>query len=257
MFHMFDTEVAAKYGVNAAIIFQTIAFWCDHSRTNGTNFHDGHYWTYNSVKAFGEQFNYLGKRQIQNALQTLLDEGVIIKGNYNKLAYDRTMWYALTEKGNSMFTKWENGFTQNGKMDLPKEENGNTRNGQTNTLYTPDIGIDIYTAHKPDVDKTIPGFDEFYAEYPRKVSKPNAQKAWAKLKPDEELRKTILADIQRRKGGEWAGKDRAQFIPYPATYLNQRRWEDEPEDCTQDTDDGYAPTYFERFRDRLKDAGRI
>lgn len=36
----------------------------------------------------------------------------------------------------------------------------------------------------------------------------------------------ILEDIERRKSGEDWSKDGGKYIPNPATYLNQRRWED-------------------------------
>lgn len=71
------------------------------------------------------------------------------------------------------------------------------------------------------------GFDDFWSLYPRKVVKQTARKIWAKLKPDDDLQQTILSDIRRRVKGEWNGKD-MQYIPHPSTYLNQRRWEDEP-----------------------------
>ena len=81
---------------------------------------------------------------------------------------------------------------------------------------------DIYNGDAVEIDS----FSTFYAAYPRKVSKPAAQKAWAKLKPDADLLQAILNDISRRKRGEWAGKD-MQYVPHPSTYLNQRRWEDD------------------------------
>lgn len=232
MFHMFDTEIATRYGINAAVLFQNIAFWCNHSRANGTNFHDGLYWTYNSVKAFQELFPYLGKSQISSALQKLLDEGLIVKGNYNKVAYDRTAWYAVTELGDTMFRKPSIPFTENLQMDLAKNGNGNSGNRKP----IPDINTD----KKPDnsitrkrADKVIsPGFDEFYEAYPRHVSKEPARKAWMKLKPDDDLREAILSDVRRRVTGEWKDKD-VQYIPHPSTYLNQRRWEDEPQADTQ------------------------
>lgn len=117
---MFDVAVADAVGVNAAILFQNIAFWCQHSEANGTNFHDGHYWTYSSVKAFKAIFTYLSASQIDTALKKLLDADLIIKGNYNKSAYDRTMWYAITEKGKSIYDK--------SKMEKEKIANGNSRN---------------------------------------------------------------------------------------------------------------------------------
>jgi len=67
-------------------------------------------------------------------------------------------------------------------------------------------------------------FAEFWSVYPRKVAKPGATKAWGALKPDDALIDKILADLCRR---EWESAD-PKFIPHPATYLNNRRWEDAP-----------------------------
>lgn len=142
MFHMFDIDIATRYGINAAVLFQNIAFWCNHSRANGTNYHDGLYWTYNSVKAFQELFPYLGKSQISSALQKLLDEGLIVKGNYNKVAYDRTAWYAVTEFGDSMFRKPNFPFTENQQMDFADNGNGNRKNRKPIPYINPDVNPD-------------------------------------------------------------------------------------------------------------------
>ena len=71
-------------------------------------------------------------------------------------------------------------------------------------------------------------FATFYTAYPKKVGKPAALKAWRsqKVKPDEV--QLILRDIARRKATQDWQKDNGQFIPNPSTYLNQRRWEDQP-----------------------------
>lgn len=71
------------------------------------------------------------------------------------------------------------------------------------------------------------GFAEFWIAYPRKVSKGQAEKAFAKLNPDEHLLGTILAAVQRAKTRDGWRKDGGQFIPYPASWLNARGWEDE------------------------------
>jgi len=68
--------------------------------------------------------------------------------------------------------------------------------------------------------------DKFWATYPRKKGKVEAQKAWRKVKPEEV--EAIIARIELNKLGEWQGKA-LQYIPYPATWLNGRRWEDEIE----------------------------
>lgn len=73
-------------------------------------------------------------------------------------------------------------------------------------------------------------FDVFYKEYPRKQGKQNARKAWLKLKPDDKLVKTIMdALADHKKQPDWL-KDKGQFIPYPATWLNGKRWEDDLEE---------------------------
>jgi len=70
-------------------------------------------------------------------------------------------------------------------------------------------------------------FDMFWNEYPKKKSKPDAERAFQKLNPDESLLKKILSAIERaKKSQDWL-KDNGQYIPFPATWLNGRRWEDE------------------------------
>lgn len=81
--------------------------------------------------------------------------------------------------------------------------------------------IDIDIATQPSND----GFDQFYQEYPKKVAKSEALKAWKKVKTEEIP--LILRDIIRRKNSPDWQKDNFKFTPNPATYLNQRRWEDQ------------------------------
>ena len=94
MEHSFDVEVAKEVGANAAIIYKNIQFWCLKNKVNEVHFHDGYYWTYNSKKAFSELFPYMTERQVDYALNKLIEAKYIIKGNYNKSPYDKTLWYA-------------------------------------------------------------------------------------------------------------------------------------------------------------------
>jgi hypothetical protein len=67
------------------------------------------------------------------------------------------------------------------------------------------------------------GFIEFWKCYPKKIAKPNAEKAWMKIAPDVDLSKRIIHAISEQKLLE----REEQFIPYPASWLNARRWEDD------------------------------
>ena len=70
-------------------------------------------------------------------------------------------------------------------------------------------------------------FNQFWAAYPKHIAKRSAVKAFEKLKPDEKLLEAMLKAIEMQKESKQWEKDGGAFIPYPATWLNQRRWEDE------------------------------
>lgn len=72
------------------------------------------------------------------------------------------------------------------------------------------------------------GFDEFWTQYPRKEAKPKAVEAWNHLKPDPTIRAAILGTLSRQKTSDQWSREGGRYIPLPSTYLNQRRWEDEP-----------------------------
>ena len=82
-----------------------------------------------------------------------------------------------------------------------------------------------------DVDMAAPVgaklFDEFWAEYPKKVGKDAARKAFDKRKPSRDLLVRMLASIRAQAQTLAWQKDGGQFIPHPATWLNEGRWQDE------------------------------
>lgn len=70
-------------------------------------------------------------------------------------------------------------------------------------------------------------FDQFWAVYPRRVGKADAQRAWTKIKPDAELVDNILTAIAAQiEGHDWK-REGGEYIPHPATWLNGGRWLDE------------------------------
>jgi len=86
------------------------------------------------------------------------------------------------------------------------------------------------------------GFDKFWEAYPKKKSKGQAEKTWAKLKPSSELLdKMLIAIANLKRSSSWV-KDGGQFIPYPSTWLNSKGWEDEIE-IEQVKDNNYYKTW--------------
>lgn len=69
-------------------------------------------------------------------------------------------------------------------------------------------------------------FDQFWAAYPRKIGKKAALKAWNMAKDLPDITVILTAITAQKASTQWL-KDGGQFIPHPATWLNQGRWHDE------------------------------
>jgi len=74
------------------------------------------------------------------------------------------------------------------------------------------------------------GFEAFWASYPRKVGKQAAARNWKRLRPSLDL--VLKALAWQVKSEQWT-RDGGAFIPHPATWLSQGRWEDEPTERLQ------------------------
>lgn len=127
-----------------------------------------------------------------------------------------------------------------------------------------DVDVDIYSnpptsprrgsGRKKSAD--MDGFTLFWQEYPRKAAKAAALKVWQKLNPSPDLVERILAHVRdHKRSPDWI-KDGGQFVPYPATFLNGQRWED---DIPPDTGPGMAyHGYQERMAHKtLEDTGTV
>ena len=235
MKHIFDIEIAKQYGINAAILLENIGFWIARSEANEINFYDGSYWTFNSHRALRELFPYMSEKQIRSALDKLINDGLLVTGNYNKATYDRTLWYALTEKGKSILHFVKTDTPQKGKcicpqgqMDSPYRANGIAPEGEP----IPDINTDIINnppippkgknAQPTAIDAD---FERFWKAYPNKTGKEYARKCFVKV---TENVNTLIEAVERQKTWDRWTKEGGKFIPNPSTWLNQKRWEDEP-----------------------------
>lgn len=76
---------------------------------------------------------------------------------------------------------------------------------------------------KPKESEPSDEFLDFWEEYPRKVAQKTAWKAWQKSNPPFSLVMESLAN--HRKSTQW--RQGKEHIPYPATWINQERWDDE------------------------------
>ena len=85
-------------------------------------------------------------------------------------------------------------------------------------------------------------FEQFWSEYPRKVAKPAAAKAWEKqaVEGDMYLAQAAVDDVKKRTRLGWWSRDKTK-IPHPSTWINARRWEDEGWEHEIGNDEGHTP----------------
>lgn len=147
--HQFNVGIAQKYGVEEAIIIQHFHFWLEKNEANGKNFHDGKYWTFNSAKAFSKIFPYWSAKSIARKLKNMEARGLIISGNYNEDARDRSKWYTLSESVQCIFHICP--------MDFPKVSNPVPKSDQPLPDSKPNINTDIV---KERIEKENPAEDK-------------------------------------------------------------------------------------------------
>lgn len=166
--YQFDTDIAQQYGVDNAIMIWNLSYWIQHNESNGMHFHNGRTWTYNTVEAFTKIFPFWSRGQIRRILKSLEDAGVIVTGNYNQSARDRTIWYAFSDS------------FQNQQMHLSKSANGNVEIGKCNSIesITNESNEQIENANNKPADgglfPTEPAFETVTVTRPRRTAEPAA-----------------------------------------------------------------------------------
>lgn len=177
-----------------------------------------------------------GKDQIRSGLKELLQVGyLVMEQSHDETGKFSGNIFVLQEEA-PLIPLSENPTTVDQKMDplsenptTGKPDDGKTVNGKPDANK---IIINKRINKTPIVPKGTDGlwvlFDRFWAAYPRKEAKTKARKAWAKLAPDMALCRKMADALNVQKLSEQWQRDSGRYIPLPASWLNGRRWEDEP-----------------------------
>ena len=128
-----DRDLAAEIGLNESILLLQLEYLISIS----SNERDGRLWTYQSLTNMQEvYFPWWSVMTIQRTIKSLEQKNLIIIGNFNKLGYDRTQWFALNEEGiNSLHSvaiyQNDKSIYQNDVIDHNKMVNGSRQNDTT------------------------------------------------------------------------------------------------------------------------------
>ena len=94
----------------------------------------------------------------------------------------------------------------------------------SNVTVTPPEQNRTDTEHNITEQIYMSDFDVFWSEYPKKVGKEAARKAWLKSNPNINI---VLNTLSWQKESNQWFVNNGKFVPNPATWINQHRWEDE------------------------------
>lgn len=238
----FKVDVAVRYGTNVAIVLGNVDYWVQKNRENGKHFHDGRFWTYSSVSALHSLMPFMSERAINTALGKAEAEGLLVTGNYNKLPFDRTKWYALTEKGEALFNSRAQGestadcdveaksITPKCQMDDAKTSNDISRFVVTNTKVKQmnNQNKEEYivrkqaSAQRPapsrpwneeegqKVAEVVQALNEETGSHYRPTSKATMRHILARLR--EGFTVENCKEVIRKKSEEWGGTDMAKYL---------------------------------------------
>ncbi|WP_374697303.1 replication protein [Alcaligenes nematophilus] len=188
----------------------------------------------------------MSRSHVTSTLNQLADMKVINKqpgvyGSIVSINKDYRAWITaddLAKASSKSVQVSQNGTSTKSVQGVPKKDFASTKSVQvdsTESVHTKD------NLPKDNIQKTCASADafaRFWAVYPKKRSKGSAEKAFSKINPDEQLLAKIIRGIERAKTLEDWKKANGQYIPYPASWLNARGWEDEIEGVG-DSDDPF------------------
>ena len=142
-------------------------------------------------------------------LITLSSDGIITITNWNKRQYKSDDTYKRVKKFREVTT---------------------LRNVSKAFHETPsDTDTDTDTPIVPKGTAYSVDFLSFWKTYPNRKGKDAAWRSWRKCSGHRPSISQLIEIIEAQKKSEQWKKDNGQFIPHPATWLNQGRWADEPE----------------------------
>jgi DNA-binding transcriptional ArsR family regulator len=174
---------------------------------------------------FADLYN-VGKSTIQNWLRSLEQNGYITRGvvyeEGTKKIIQRQIKLVVHPIPNNEHTLYQkNGIPYTKKMVYPIPNNWRDNNTSNNTINN----IPPIVPQNEILTETEIMFNQFWKSYPNKKAKQVAYKSFTKLTLSEKLFNEIMDKLELfKKTKQWSDP---KYIPYPSTWLNQKRWEDE------------------------------
>ena len=167
---LFNESLAvALESADKALVVQQIHYWCQINEENGrweTHFHDGHWWTYNSMEEWADTFEWIKKRTLRRYLTSLRDSAVLGTGNFSKDGFDKRLWYRVDHENLQKMYEKQASTSHVAKMATSKRPKWPHRSGQNGHLEAAKMATSTYRENnrennRDSNDQNVVSSDDF------------------------------------------------------------------------------------------------
>lgn len=250
--HTLHAYIDISGGLVEGTLLSQIMYWFStdkNGKIRARVIKDGELWIAKKRSDWWDEIR-ISEKQYDRAIKVLIEKKIIIVAKYKfdgtPMAHIRPNYEQLNkllkeylcsisenisnQLDNPTFTNGENGLYPKGKMEIDERVKSLTENTTEITTDYISSSKDECTkedkkSKKKEQDEEL--FNKFWAEYPKKRDKQSSKKAFTKLNVDVKLFNQMMASLSQAKNSYDWQKNGGQYIPYPSTWLNGRRWEDE------------------------------
>lgn len=186
--------------------------------------------------AYFAKFFGISERMVSGYISSLKDHGFICVESFN----GRTRILRISEKGGGR--KLLPCIEENFQADLKKTStiyNSIEKRVEKDTPIPPQGGL-LALSVEPIGSPSEPAdrFEDFWKSYPkceRKIGKAKCREMWTKRNLNAYADAIIKVLAVDAKSHDWC-KESGRFIPMPQTWLNRKRWEDNPSPSPKSAD---------------------
>lgn len=176
---------------------------------------------------------------------------VVIEKNRHRYRLRAAPWDALATRAMVLTETSQNGTTQNrttqnGMKTVPKWDENRPEMGPIEDHVEDHLEDQ---SHASVSDRPAVDFADFWLRYPRKVGKGAAVKRWSRMSADQ--RANAIRTLPDHAAHWKRQRVETQFIPHPATWLSQGRWDD---DLSTEASGPSMPTAVQRAADLYRQA---
>lgn len=189
-------KLATVIGLNEAIILQQLHYWLN---SKSAKMIKGKRWIHNTYEEWQGQFPFWSVATVKRTLTSLSKQNLIIKENYNKAGFDKTIWYSIDYDKLEEVTQR---LGQNDPTDGSNCTNGLGQNDLTNTIDFPET-----TTETTSMLAATAQISQVYQQKIKPMDSPqNIDRVQSFLEDGVALEVILYAiEISARDGGHTAG----------------------------------------------------